>query len=41
MTNALRSIGQRAVLVFGAALLSACAAPTVLNTQWVNPQFAG
>jgi hypothetical protein len=41
MTSPLRSICQCAVLLFGLALLSACAAPTVLNTQWANPQFAG
>lgn len=28
-------------LILGALLLGACAAPTVLNTQWSNPQFAG
>jgi len=32
---------RRAALILGALLLGACAAPTVLNTQWSNPQFAG
>jgi hypothetical protein len=32
---------RRALCVLGASLLAACAAPTVLNTQWLNPQFAG
>jgi hypothetical protein len=41
MTTPLRSTARRALLVFGVALLGACAAPTVLNTQWANPQFTG
>ena len=41
MTQSLRTATRRAALLFGVALLGACAAPTVLNTQWVNPQFAG
>jgi hypothetical protein len=32
---------RRAVSMGLIALLGACAAPTVLNTQWVNPQTAG
>jgi hypothetical protein len=32
---------RRAALIVGALVLGACAAPTVLNTQWLNPQFAG
>ena len=32
---------RRGALILGVALLGACAAPTVLNTQWLNPQFAG
>ena len=34
-------VARRAALLLGAALLAGCAAPTVLNTQWVNPQAAG
>ncbi len=32
---------RRAALILGVVMLGACAAPTVLNTQWANPQFAG
>jgi hypothetical protein len=32
---------RRAALLLGAALIGACAAPTVLNTQWVDPKIAG
>ncbi len=32
---------RRTVLIAAALLLGACAAPTVLNTQWVNPEFKG
>ena len=32
---------RRAATLLAAALLAGCAAPTVLNTQWANPQFAG
>lgn len=32
---------RRAAMILGALWLGACAAPTVLNTQWVNPQFVG
>lgn len=32
---------RRGLLGGAAALLSACAAPTVLNTQWVDPEFSG
>lgn len=32
---------RRATLIAAALLLGACAAPTVLNTQWVNPEFKG
>ena len=35
------SLSRRCALILGAALLGGCAAPTVLNTQWANPQFAG
>jgi hypothetical protein len=28
-------------LTVGVLVLGACATPTLLNTQWVNPQFAG
>ena len=41
MTQPSRFSMRRAALILGAALLGACAAPTVLNTQWANPQFAG
>jgi hypothetical protein len=41
MSQPLRCATRRAALVAGMALLGACAAPTVLNTQWANPQFAG
>ena len=41
MTNPLASKARRAALAFGVCLLGACAAPTVLNTQWANPQFVG
>ena len=41
MSQPLRSATRRAALVASVALLGACAAPTVLNTQWANPQFAG
>jgi hypothetical protein len=41
MTDPLASKARRAALAFGVCLLGACAAPTVLNTQWANPQFAG
>lgn len=34
-------LARRAALLICAALLAGCAAPTVLNTQWVNPQAAG
>jgi hypothetical protein len=32
---------RRALLIAGVAAWAGCAAPTVLNTQWANPQFAG
>jgi hypothetical protein len=32
---------RRALLIGGAAMIAGCAAPTVLNTQWANPQFKG
>lgn len=32
---------RRAALIAAALVLGACAAPTVLNTQWANPKFAG
>jgi hypothetical protein len=32
---------RRVLLVIAALVLAACAAPTVLNAQWMNPQFAG
>ena len=41
MTPSSRILARRALLILGAALLGACAAPTVLNTQWMNPQFRG
>ena len=41
MTPTPHRVARRGALVLGAALLGACAAPTVLNTQWANPQFAG
>ena len=41
MSQPLRPATRRTVLMLGAALLGACAAPTVLNTQWVDPQLAG
>ena len=41
MTLPLFPAARRAALILGAALLGACAAPTVLNTQWLNPQVAG
>ena len=41
MTQPVRIPTRRMALIFGALLLGACAAPTVLNTQWVNPQFVG
>jgi hypothetical protein len=41
MTPSSRILARRALLILGAALLGACAAPTVLNTQWMNPQFSG
>ena len=41
MTQPVRPPTRRLALILGAALLGACAAPTVLNTQWVNPQFVG
>jgi hypothetical protein len=34
-------VSRRAASIALLALLGACAAPTVLNTQWVNPQTAG
>jgi len=36
-----RPILRRAAALAALALLGACAAPTVLNTQWANPKFAG
>jgi hypothetical protein len=41
MTPSSRILARRALLILGAALLGACAAPSVLNTQWMNPQFRG
>ena len=41
MSQPLRLATRRTALSLGAALLTACAAPTVLTTQWVDPQFAG
>ena len=37
----MRSNRRRATLALLAAALAGCAAPTVLNTQWMNPQAAG
>lgn len=36
----MRVASNRAPLVLG-VLLTGCAAPTVLNTQWVDPEFVG
>lgn len=36
-----RPMLRRAALLAATAMLAACAAPTVLNTQWANPKFAG
>ncbi len=42
MTHLFRQRTRRGALSLGAALLlGACAAPTVMNTQWANPQFVG
>jgi hypothetical protein len=41
MTPSRHLAARRAALILGAALLAGCAAPTVLNTQWSNPQFTG
>jgi hypothetical protein len=41
MRLANRPLMRRAALLAAAALLAGCAAPTVLNTQWANPKFAG
>jgi hypothetical protein len=41
MSLAHRPVLRRAALLASLALLGACTAPTVLNTQWANPQFAG
>jgi hypothetical protein len=41
MTPSRCTATRRTTLILVAALLGACAAPTVLNTQWANPQFAG
>ena len=41
MTPFLRLTTRRAALILAAAGLAACAAPTVLHTQWVDPKVAG
>jgi hypothetical protein len=41
MTKPHSQAARRAALILGVALLGGCAAPTVLNTQWLNPQVAG
>jgi hypothetical protein len=41
MSEPVRLATRRIALMLGAALLGGCAAPTVLNTQWVDPQVAG
>jgi len=38
MSRTVFSNARRAALIVGIAMLAGCAAPTVLNTQWVNPQ---
>ena len=41
MTPSRHLAPRRVALILGAAWLAGCAAPTVLNTQWANPQFVG
>ncbi|MGL6108953.1 MAG: hypothetical protein ACRC2B_02520, partial [Rubrivivax sp.] len=41
MTSFNRRGLRRATLIACALVLAGCAAPTVVNTQWSNPQYAG
>ncbi|HMO45219.1 MAG TPA: hypothetical protein PKB14_04240 [Rubrivivax sp.] len=41
MTPSLRLAARRAAPILAVAGLAACAAPTVMNAQWVDPKVAG